>query len=69
MKKWVLIICLVALLTQGCTGDMVPFGYRVIGPYVTDVTLDDTGNVVVTREQIKIFAPEHVFIRTAVEED
>ena len=53
------LFCLVA--ATGCT-ETSP-GFRVIGPYVTDVTYDAEGNLVLTKEKIVTFAPEHAFTR------
>ena len=66
MKKLMLAICLVSMiLVQGCTGDRELVGFHIIGPYIADITYDSAGNMIITKEQIKIFAPEHLFDRTS----
>lgn len=62
MKKLILIICLLALLISGCNESSA--GFRVIGPYITDISYDDEGNLLVKKEKIVLFAPDYVFKKT-----
>jgi hypothetical protein len=61
MKNLILIICLGVFL-GGCS-ESSP-GFRVIGPYVTNITYDRKGDLLITKEKITLFAPEHIFTKT-----
>ena len=62
--RFAIVICALCLLSfqAGCS-ESSP-GFRIIGPYVTNISYDSKGNLLVTKEKITLFAPEHIFTKT-----